>query len=111
LKKVEPEERVASYLVLVELASVYSRAGLNRPLELALYSLNLVKAMVISVDFNEVLKRALKLAPQVKLRTLDLLHIAACSLIKAEKFLTLDRDIARKAEEISRVLGIEVMAV
>ena len=56
---------VVSYLVLTELASVYSRAGLDKPLELSLYSVDLVGAEMAKVDFNEVLKYAFKYAPQL----------------------------------------------
>jgi hypothetical protein len=43
-------------LTLVELASVYSRAGLEEPLPLVMYSVRSVGAEVVEVDFSEVLK-------------------------------------------------------
>jgi len=101
---------VVSYLVLVELASVYSRAGLDKPLELALYSIDLVGAEIVKVDFNEVLKYSFKYAPQLQLKTLDLLHIVASSLIRAKEFATLDKNIVRKANKIKEVLGVKVLS-
>ena len=106
---ISSEKKVASMLVLVELASVYSRAGLEKPLELALYSLELMDAEVAEVDYNEALKRAFKMAPTLNMRTLDLLHIMVCSLIKADKFATLDQGIIRKSNVILEALGIKVL--
>ncbi len=62
------ERAVVSYLVIVELASVYFRAGFNKPLELALYSIDLVDAGIVKVNFNDVLKYAFKYAPQLQLK-------------------------------------------
>ena len=101
---------VVSYLVLVELASVYSRAGLDKPLELALYSIDLVGAEIVKVDFNEVLKYSFKYAPQLQLKTLNLLHIVTSSLIRAKESATLDKDIVRKANKIKEVLGVKVLS-
>jgi len=103
------EKRVISPLVLVELASVYSRASLENPLQLAFYSVELVRAELMDIDFNEVLKQSLMLAPKLKLRTLDLLHIVACHVAKVEKFATLDKEITSKSEAISNLLRIKVL--
>ena len=53
-----PKDRATSMLTLVELASIYSRAGLEKPLALALYSIEVVNAGIADVDFNNVLKTA-----------------------------------------------------
>jgi len=103
------EKRVISPLVLVELASVYSRASLENPLQLAFYSVELMRAEQTDIDFNEVFKQSLILAPKLKLRTLDLLHIVACHVAKVEKFATLDKEITSKSEAISNLLGIKVL--
>jgi predicted nucleic acid-binding protein len=59
-------DRVASMLTLVELASIYSRAGLEKPLALALYSIEVVNAGTADVDFNSVLKTAFTYAQKLK---------------------------------------------
>ncbi len=100
--------KVVSKLTLVELASVYSRASLNEPLALALYSVKRVKAKIADVDFNEALTHALKLAPLLKLKTLDLLHVAICKAIGAKAFVTFDRDIVAKTNMMHKI-GIEVV--
>lgn len=110
VSSINSERKVVSILVLVELASVYSRAGLEKPLELALYSLELISAEVFEIDYNEVLRKAFIITPAFKMRTLDLLHIIACSSIKANKFVTLDQEIISKANIILETLGIKIVA-
>lgn len=107
LKKLE-ERRVVSELVLLELATVYSRAGLEKPLPLAIYSIKTVGAEIPRLDLNQVLREALKLAPRLKLKILDLLHIAACKTTGAQKIATFDKDIQAKAETLGK-LGIKVL--
>ena len=102
------DDRVVSRLTLIELASVYSRAGLSDPLPLALYSIRRVKARIAEANFDDVFTCAFKLAPLLKLRTLDLLHIAFCKTIGAKLFITFDRDITSKSDVI-RSIGIEVI--
>ena len=105
-----PKDRVISMLTLVELASVYSRAGLEKPLALALYSIDVVKARIIDTDFNTVLRKALTYTHQLELRTLDLLHIVTASTIGCKKFVTFDSEIIRRSNAIANALGIEVVA-
>lgn len=105
------KDRIVSRLTLVELSSVYSRVGLEEPLSLAIYSVKSVKAEIVEIDFNEVLRDAFSRAPILKLRTLDLLHITACRAAGCEEFATLDSDIVDKSEAISRELGVKVITV
>ena len=53
-----PKDRATSMLTLVELASIYSQAGLEKPLALTLYSIEVVNAGIADVDFNNILKTA-----------------------------------------------------
>jgi predicted nucleic acid-binding protein len=101
-------ERTVSELVLPELASVYSRAGLGNPLSLAIYSIRRVGAELVKLDANQVVREAFKLAPQLRLRTLDLLHIAACRIMGAEGIATLDKGIQARAE-VLKSIGIKVL--
>jgi predicted nucleic acid-binding protein len=105
-----PKDRATSMLALVELASVYSRAGLEKPLALTLYSIDVVNARIIDdIDFNTVLRKALTYAQQLRLRTLDLLHIVTASTIGCKKFATFDSEIIRRSNAIASALGIEVV--
>ena len=108
LKGIGKERVVVSRLTLVELASVYSRAELEEPLSLAIYSVEKVGAEVVEADLDEVLVQSFRLAPRLRFRTLDLLHVAACKSIGAKYFATFDKEIRAKAEEIAE-LGIEVV--
>ncbi|MEM1941051.1 MAG: PIN domain-containing protein [Candidatus Caldarchaeum sp.] len=110
VQDIKKEKLVVSSLVLTELASVYSRAGLEKPLQLAIYSAELIGAERVKIDFNEALKQSFRLAPSLRLKTLDLLHVASCHLIKAEKLATLDKDIASISETLSKLLEIKVLS-
>ncbi len=108
LLKVKGSKKVSSFLTLVELASVYSRAGFNDPQALAIYSMEEAKVEVSEVGFGEVLKEAFRVADKIKLKTLDLLHVASCLLMGEKGFLTFDGDILKKRKELEE-LGIEVI--
>jgi predicted nucleic acid-binding protein len=102
-------EKVVSKLTLVELAAVFSMASLQEPIPLALFSIKSVGAKIVDVDFEEVLKRALSYAVELRLRTLDLLHVAISKTIECRGFATLDEDIVKRARDIGERLGIEVV--
>jgi predicted nucleic acid-binding protein len=102
-------EKVVSKLTLVELAAVFSMASLQEPIPLALFSIKSVGAKIVDVDFEEALKRALSYAVELRLRTLDLLHVAISKTIECRGFATLDEDIVKRARDIGERLGIEVV--
>ncbi len=101
-------DRIASRLTLLELTSVYSRAGLQKPLAHALYSLKLARAKLFEVDLNEAVAHAIKYAPHLRLRTLDLLHIAAAKLAGARAFATLDKEIISRESRLHE-LGLQIV--
>ena len=111
LARIENMRKVVSRLTLVELASVFSRAKIEEPIALAIYAVKRVGAEVLDIDFNEVLTKAFRYAPGLRLRTLDLLHIVACSLCGARAFATLDKDIVSKSSVIEEMLGIEIYTI
>lgn len=100
--------RVVSWLTLVELSSVYSRAGMEHPSALALYSIEKVGAELADLDMETVIREALKLSSRLRLRTLDLLHISASIQAGCKFFMTLDREIRRKSEELEN-MGITIL--
>jgi predicted nucleic acid-binding protein len=59
-------DRVTSMLTLVELTSIYLQAGLENPLALTLYSIEVVNAGIADVDFNSVLKTAFTYVQKLK---------------------------------------------
>lgn len=101
------EDRVASQLTLLELAAVYSRAGLPNPVSLAVYSLRVVGASLVDVDLNQVSRQALRYAPLLRLRTLDLLHVVAARMLGASAVASFDKEIAGRAGAIREALGLE----
>ncbi len=108
VKVLEGSNKVSSFLTLVELASVYSRAGFSDPQALAIYSMEEAGVEVSEVGFEEVLKEAFRVADKIRLKTLDLLHVASCLLMGEKEFLTFDGDILKKRKELEG-LGIEVI--
>jgi predicted nucleic acid-binding protein len=102
-------EKVVSKLTLVELAAVFSMAGLQEPIPLAPLSIKSVGAKIVDVGFEEALKRALSYAVELRLRALDLLHVAISKTIECRGFATLDEDIVKRARDIGERLGIEVV--
>jgi len=89
------DKLVVSKLTLAELANVYAKAGLENPVSLAIYSIKKVGGEELSFNFGKAFGRALKIAPLLKLRTLDLLHIAISLEAEAKHFATFDNDIIK----------------
>ena len=109
IQSLRGEKLVTSRLALVELASVYSRAGLEDPLALALYSIEESGVELAEIDFNDALSQAFRLSAELRLRTLDLLHIMASKLLGARYFATFDKDIINKKDLVARI-GIRVIS-
>ena len=104
-------ERVVSQLTLLELASIYARAELEKPIPLALYSIKRFGASIVEADLNIVMKESLRHVPTLRLKTLDLLHITIAKTIGAKSIATLNKDIAKKANVIKDTMGIEVITL
>ncbi|MBO3833223.1 MAG: PIN domain-containing protein [Candidatus Brockarchaeota archaeon] len=102
-------DRLVSRLTLLELVSVFSRADSDNPMAFALYSIEKTGAKVKDIDFNTMVDEALKLAQELKLKTLDLLHLAACVEIRSELFATFEENVLSKSEDIYRLLKIKVV--
>jgi len=105
------DRKFVSRLTLVELVSVYTRAGLENPVALAMYSVERAGAYIAGVDFNEVLEKAVLHAERLRLRTLDLLHVVVSSILGCKVFFTLDIDIINKSEKIKEELDITVVTI
>ena len=102
---------VVSQLVPLELSSVYSRTMRLTSLEieaLVEYSLSVTGARLEQVDCDRLILEAKLKAPELKLRTLDLLHVTAAYLLGAEAIATFDRDIIAKRDQILKTLHLHV---
>lgn len=103
---------IVSPLVETELFSVYSRTtGLEgEELEaLVLYSLEEVGARVLRPSCYRLHLEANRLAPLLRLRTLDLLHVAAAHLLDADMFASFDTEIRKKSRLIEEATGVRVL--
>jgi predicted nucleic acid-binding protein len=130
---IHEKEKVISPLVLAEIFSVVSRNTEKLNLSVSVrkedvpavivrlsmkkYGLRLIcnydKEFTIFGDVSAEYKLAFILAPRLKLRTLDLLHISYAWNLKmsghcVEKFATLDGSILEKSEEIEEITGIKL---
>ncbi len=52
---------------------------------------------------------AIEVAPELKLKTLDILHLVYARRARAKFFLTLDKDIIRKQRAINEIMNLEVI--
>ncbi|MCL7391500.1 MAG: PIN domain-containing protein [Thaumarchaeota archaeon] len=104
-------ERIVSQLTLLELASIYARAELEKPIPLAMYSIKRFGASIVEADLNIVMRESLRYVPMLRLKTLDLLHITIAKAVGAKSIATLDKDIAKKADLIKDTMAIEVITL
>ena len=105
------KERIVSQLTLLELASIYARAELEKPIPLAMYSIKRFGASIVEADLNIILRESLRHVPMLRLKTLDLLHVATAKVIGANSMVTLDKDIAKKSDVIKDAIGIKVITI
>jgi predicted nucleic acid-binding protein len=104
-------ERIVSQLTLLEPASIYARAELEKPIPLAMYSIKRFGASIVEADLNIVMRESLRYVPMLRLKTLDLLHITIAKAVGAKSIATLDKDIAKKADLIKDTMAIEVITL
>ena len=110
LKELE-DGGITSELGLVEIVSYLSRNINDDPVP---YAIKLLKEYNISVksitndkqtflgEMNSVTYFAINIAKEVKLRTLDLLHLSYAVLLGADEFATADKEFEKGREFLSR---------
>ncbi len=103
IRLIKNETKVVSELTKIELASVFSRGNIEDPQAFAIYSINETGALIMKTDFNKILIEAFKLSSVLKLRTLDLLHVSACRVLKANRFATFDKNIIARRRELEKI--------
>ena len=101
-------DRVVSKLTLLELSSVYSRAGLEDSSALAIYSVKSVGAEIKSVNCEDIFSEAIRLSNSLKLKTLDLLHITICKILNVHDIVTFDKGILSSRDIIGK-MGIKII--
>ena len=110
LNKYKRVRRIVSELTLVELASVYSRAGFEDSLVYALATIKSLNAEIVEIDYNKVLKKAFRYSREFRLKTLDLLHVVTAIMVNAKYFATFDKDIIGK-KQIIRKYGVAIVTI
>ncbi len=94
----EYSNKIISELNIIEMTSVLSRSNLMEEQIYALIDYLLIKSdiKIKPIDINESIMKGNEVVNNLKLKTLDLLHIATAILVKADKFITFDKDFVNK---------------
>lgn len=110
LKELE-DGGITSELGLVELVSYLSRNINDDPLPYAIKLLKEYNIIVKSVtnqkqtflgEINNVMYFAINIAKEVKLRTLDLLHLSYAVILGVDEFVTADKELEKGLKFLSR---------
>ena len=106
------KDMVTSKVAVLELKSVLSRTTKLSENEIQAYEeyLQVLNIAVPEVDMDSVFVNAEEIAYKIRMRTLDLLHLSASMVIRANTFVTLDMEFAEKRNEISDI-GLEVISL
>ncbi len=110
--KLLSEDAVISELVRAELYSVVSKTVKVSGEELEAlveYMIDVSGAEIVEIKWEEAFRRSYALAGELRLKTLDLLHISAASLMGAGEFATLDREIVKRGDRMEELTGIVVI--
>ena len=105
----ETDQMVTSSVAALEIRSVLSRTTKLKEEEIEAYLLYASEKKIEfhDLDMNEVLREASKISYAVKMKTLDLLHVASCLLLRADAIISFDREFAEKRKQLLD-LGITV---
>ena len=106
------DEKIISNLVKVELYSVLSRTtgATGEELDaLVEYMIEVSGAELKPVDWKDVFSSAYSLAGELRLKSLDLLHVMAAFKLRSKEFATLDNDPIKRKEKIRKLTGMIVI--
>ena len=102
-------EMVTSPITALELRSVLSRSTTLEESEIEAYVdyLDEMNVKVPKINLASVFLRAEEITCEIKMKTLDILHLSASLIIQAEVFVTFDKEFIEKERTI-RELGLKV---
>ncbi len=106
-------DAVISELVKAELYSVMSRnvrVSGEKLDALVEYVIDISGAEVVEIRWEDAFRRLYLLAGELRLKTLDLLHISAASIMRAREFATLDKEIVGRGDRVEELTGIVVIS-
>ena len=102
-------EMVTSPVAVLELKSVLAWTTTLGTYEIEAFIdyLSEIDTKVPEVDMDEVVSYAIELAINIRMRTLDILHLSAGVVLEADDFVTFDREFLEKEKEIANI-GLRV---
>ena len=106
----EYSNKIISELNIIEMKSVLSRSNLMEEQIDALIDYLFLKndIKIKPIDINKSIMKGNEVVDILKLKTLDLLHIVNAILVKADKFITFDKDFVNKKNMIENY-SIEII--
>ena len=102
-------EMVTSSVAILELKSVLCRTTTLNTDEIEAFVdyLNEINIEVPMIDMNKVISNAIEIAVNIRMKTLDILHLAAGVVLEVDDFITFDREFLEKEKEIENI-GLRV---
>lgn len=102
-------EMVTSPVAILELKSVLSRTTTldSGEIEAFVDYLPDINIEVPKIDMDKVVSNASEIAVNIRMKTLDILHLAAGVVLEADDFVTFDREFLDKEKEIVNI-GLKV---
>ena len=102
-------EMVTSPVAILELKSVLCRTTTLNTDEIEAFVdyLHEINIEVPMIDMNKVISNAIEIAVNIRMKTLDILHLAAGVVLEVDDFITFDREFLEKEKEIENI-GLRV---
>ena len=102
-------ETVTSPVAILELKSVLCRTTTldTDEIEAFVDYLHEINIEVPMIDMNKVISNAIEIAVNIRMKTLDILHLAAGVVLEVDGFITFDREFLEKEKEIENI-GLRV---
>ncbi len=102
-------EMVTSPVAILELKSVLCRTTTLNTDEIEAFVdyLHEINIEVPMIDMNKVISNAIEIAVNIRMKTLDILHLAAGVVLNVDDFITFDREFIEKKKEIENI-GLRV---
>ncbi len=100
---------VTSQVAILELKSILSRTTAlgTDEIEAFVDYLPEINIEIPEVDMNKVVSNASEIAVNIRMKTLDILHLAAGVVLEADDFVTFDHEFREKEKEIVNI-GLRV---
>ena len=100
---------VTSPVAILELKSVLCRTTTldTDEIEAFVDYLHEINIEVPMIDMNKVISNAIEIAVNIRMKTLEILHLAAGVVLEVDGFITFDREFLEKEKEIENI-GLRV---